>query len=179
MPERDTGDWRDELLQPTLQDASVPPRVDPRSRPWRLASQFYVAFFGGPIAATIVAFENARRLRMPERTCRWIAWIGALATLLLVVAAAVWIAEVRVPVGDVRREMRLIPRAAALALFGVFYSMQRMPDRLYAHREAARGAEPYGSLWRFGIASVVIGSVGIALLLFAAVFAFVDGPLIP
>jgi hypothetical protein len=75
--------------------------------------------------------------------------------------------------------MRLIPRAAALALFGVFYSMQRIPDRLHAHREAARGMEPYGSLWRFGIASVVIGSVGMALLLFAAVFLLTDEALIP
>ncbi len=47
----------DELLRPTIGAG-----VDMSVRPWRPMSQTYVAFFGGVIASTVIAFLNARRL---------------------------------------------------------------------------------------------------------------------
>ena len=51
--------------------------VDMSVRPWRLMSQTYVAFFGGVIASTVIAFLNARRLGVEAARRRLILLVGA------------------------------------------------------------------------------------------------------
>ena len=73
----------DELLRPTIAAG-----VDPKVQPWRLNSQAYVAFFGGVIAATTIAWLNSGRLGV-ERGKRWLivatgavlVWLAQLAAL--------------------------------------------------------------------------------------------------
>lgn len=69
MTERE-GDDLDELLQPTVTQAAPSGHL-----PWRLHSQFWVAFFGGIPAVTAIAWINARYLGMtvpaPAAPPRW------------------------------------------------------------------------------------------------------------
>jgi hypothetical protein len=59
-PERDA-----DLFSPSL-TRSVRRDLPAGSRPWRLASQFYVAFFGGPLAAGAIGLLNGKRLGLPR-----------------------------------------------------------------------------------------------------------------
>ena len=56
----------DGLLRPSLQDAHLPGTHGPR-RPWRVGSQFFVAFFGGILPGALIAYLNGRRLGLLGR----------------------------------------------------------------------------------------------------------------
>ena len=54
------------LFEPTVQD-HAPRRLEAeRDRPWRLQSQGYVAFFGGPLAITAIAMISSSKLGLPR-----------------------------------------------------------------------------------------------------------------
>jgi ABC-type Fe3+-siderophore transport system permease subunit len=134
----------DELLRPTMADA----RPQATRPPYRVSSQGYVAFFGGVLAVTIVALINARRLRMSSRSQLLMAGAGALAVAGEVVAATLI-------TGD--QTPRLIRTLAALAAFGVFYWLQRSPERVYEYH--AKAEEPYESLVPLGIAVCLVPGI--------------------
>ena len=136
---------RDDLFQPSLRGVARKPREE-GNRPWRLGSQFYVAFFGGPLAVAAIAWFNAERLGMPSSARRWIPAIG-LAGLVASVVAAVAIDT------DLGGAQRLIVRIAGVAAFGLLYLLQRAPDRVYhAFNEGDEDAL-YDSLWGPGLAA--------------------------
>ena len=58
---------RDELFAPTLSQTART-ELPPGEKPWRLNSQFYVAFFGGPLAAGTIGYLNGKRLGVPGRS---------------------------------------------------------------------------------------------------------------
>ena len=83
------------------------------------------------LAVTIVALINARRLRMSSRSQLLMAGAGAVALAGEVIAATL-ISGDQTP--------RLIRTLAALAAFGVFYWLQRSPERVYEYHAKRRGA---------------------------------------
>jgi hypothetical protein len=109
-----------DLLTPTLQ--AHRPRDWSGRLPWRLESQVYPAILGGPLAATIVAVLNARRLQMPERTVRLMAGGGLAATLLALTVITLL---------D-RGATRLLLGAAGVSLYFAFHQVQRPADRVHA-----------------------------------------------
>ena len=109
-----------ELLTPTLTEHR--PRDWAPRLPWRLESQVYPAILGGPLAATLVAVANARRLRMERR-------LVVLMTMVGLVAASAGIAAAALIDGDATR---LLLGAAGLAAYGVFFTLQRSPDRVHS-----------------------------------------------
>lgn len=147
----------DELLQPTV--SSEAPR---RHRPWRLQSQFWVAFLGGALAGATIAILNAGRLGVPRRT-RWM--MAGLTAVTIAVLLALWLQQ---PVASsfgtfVRsgREMRLYSRIAAVALYLVLAAMQRKADA----RHQVFSVGEYASLWGPGAAAIFIaGTLQTALL---------------
>ena len=145
----------DDLLKPTLTGQRVPQREG--GLPWRLGSQVYVAFFGGVLAVTTIAYLNARRLGLQGRALGLIVGVGA-AGLAATIAAVVLID------GD-SSATRLPARVCALAAFGLMYLIQRQADRIYHHH--ARLDDPYDSLVKPGL--IAVFSVGIleAILLIA------------
>ncbi len=143
----------DELLQPTVAAAV------PRKLPWRVSSQFWVAFVGGVPAVTAIAFLNAGRLGATASKRRWIIVAGVVATIVSLALAA-WL----VTMPDGKRTARIAMRVLAVVLFLVLARIQREDDG----RHQVFGSGDYASLWIPGIvASLVSGAlvVGIAVVL--------------
>lgn len=134
----------DELLRPT-----IGADVDVTVRPWRLMSQAYVAFFGGVIAVTVIAWLNARRLGVPALG-RWqILGSGLGGFLLVALVLEALTGEVTVAPG-----MRIVIRVIAVVTCLVQLRIQRPMDRAFQ----LRGGE-YKSLWLPGLAAVIVGGV--------------------
>ncbi|HEX8205027.1 MAG TPA: hypothetical protein VF587_03095 [Solirubrobacteraceae bacterium] len=149
-----------DLLTPSLDDHAAPP---PGRRPWRLSSQFYVAFFGGVLAVTAIAFVNAGRLRADQRRRLLILGSGVLGLAAGIVAAVAGHDSLDAS------DLRLIERGIALVTCGAMYLIQRTPDRL--HHYFGRGSTPdeeYDSLVGPGIAAVICGAI-IQTAVFAAI----------
>jgi Na+/melibiose symporter-like transporter len=141
-----------ELFRPTLQgqSQSLPAAGQ---RPWRLWSPFWIAFFGGVLPYTVVAYLNSRRLGMPEQRQRLILALGAvglLVTIVVTYALTAWLGSDRANV------VRLGSRIVAVLAFLAGFSLQKSADRRYSF--ATGGA--YASLWVFGLAvTLVLGFV--------------------
>ncbi len=144
----------DDLFSPSLSQSTTR-QLPEGSRPWRLGSQFYVAFFGGPLAIAAIGFLNATRLGLPSSR-RWqIAGAGA---------AALAGAAVAVLLLDSDATPRLVVAIAGAACYVVVRRLQQDADRLYG---LGRDEElAYDSLVGPGLLAVVVGGAAtIAFLL--------------
>ena len=140
---------RGDLLTPTL--GAHEPRDWSTQLPWRLGSQVFVAFFGGPLAVKIIAVLNGMRLRMPRRQLVTMVPIGVAGTIAGVLAAGLI---------DAGAAPRLLVQVAGVITYGPLHLLQRSPDRV--HSTFSPHADPeddYGSLWGPGIAAVLAGWV--------------------
>jgi hypothetical protein len=134
---------KDDLLQPTLAGHERRPMY----KPWRLGSQVYVAFFGGPLAVGAIAAYNSITLGMPRSARFAIAGIALAAEAAF--AAAILLTETD--------STRLISIVAGLAAFGGVYLIQRSPDRVY-HFHTDED-EPYDSLFGAGLFAVIVARI--------------------
>ena len=145
---------RDELLQPTVARSTVT-----TERPWRVESQVYVAFFGGAIAVTTIAWLNARRLGLPNKSRLAILGVGTIALIATIVLA------LGLTSGDAENlessNARLIGRVAAVIGYVVMARIQAGADRVYRFREG----ENYESLWGAGISAAIVGGLLQAVLI--------------
>ena len=163
--------YSDDLLAPSLQGRvyTVEP---PAKRPWRLGPQFFVAFFGGSLAITLIAFLNAGRLGLSPGQ-RWSMLGGGLLWGLVGLAGTVYgfmnvEAIGQLAGGGITPEtlLRIVGKACALLLFGLFYLLQKKPDRAYGYRYA-KAEEPYASLWVPGLLAVIgFAALQVALVAF-------------
>lgn len=146
----------DELLRPT-----IGADVDLSVRPWRLMSQAYVAFFGGVIATTLIAYLNAKRLGVAASKRRLILVLGGAGLVLAAVVLTLLTNELSDTSG-VRVAIRVVAVATCLAQLRI----QQPMDRAFQLRNAE-----YASLWGPGIAAVIgCGLIEIALLAGVAVW---------
>ncbi|MGC4941639.1 hypothetical protein [Kribbella sp. DT2] len=144
----------DELLRPT-----ITANVDLSVRPWRLMSQAYVAFFGGVLAVTVIAFLNARRLGVDASRQRLIVAVGV-AALVVSAVVVVFLTE-----DDASSGLRIATRVVAVLCCLAQLRVQRPMDRAFQ----LRGTD-YKSLWGPGIAAVIgLGLVELVLLAVLAV----------
>ncbi|GAA0588048.1 hypothetical protein GCM10009534_22890 [Kribbella sandramycini] len=123
-------------------------------RPWRLMSQAYVAFFGGVIAVTVVAWVNSRRLGVDAGKRRLIVLTGV-AGLAVVIALFAFL-----PFDEPNSGLRVIVRAVAVVACLVQMRLQRQMDRAFQ----LRGVE-YASLWMVGLLLTFSGIIVDYLLL--------------
>lgn len=150
-------DRDDDLFTPSLKGVrrdSLPGTA----RPWRLSSQFYVAFFGGPLAAAAIAWLNGGRLGLSDARRLAIAGIGAaglLVTLLLMVAID--------PATD--GSIRLVVIVVGVVCYLATRELQKPADRVYA---AGRDQAAYASLWLRGIATALVCGVATGVAVAAA-----------
>ncbi len=151
--------YSDDLLAPSLQGRvyTVEP---PAKRPWRLGPQFFVAFFGGSLAITLIAFLNAGRLGLSAGR-RWsmlgVGLVWGLTGPAVMIHGFMNLEAIGQLFGSgVAPEtlLRIVGKAFALLLFGLFYLLQQKPDRAYGYRYA-RAEEPYASLWVPGLLAIV------------------------
>ena len=130
----------DDLLQPTVTPA------EKRPLPWRVSSQFWVAFLGGVPAVTLIAYLNAGRLGMSASQRRSIVGAGIVA-FAMTIFAMVLMAE------ENRTMVRLAVRVLAVLLYLVFARVQRDDDG----RHQVFGSGTYASLWAPGGFAIVLG----------------------
>ncbi|HZX07065.1 hypothetical protein [Kribbella sp.] len=140
----------DDLLRPT-----VGAGVNMSARPWRLMSQTYVAFFGGVLASTVVAYLNAGRLGVDAAKRRLILLSGAVGLVVVVAVYLLLYADSGITSG-----LRVGIRVVAVLCCMAQIRLQRPMDRAFQ----LRGAD-YGSLWSVGIAATIGGAVTEALIL--------------
>ncbi len=145
--ERTTADRRhDDLFEPSL-TGRARPRPPEGERPWRLGSQFYVAFFGGVLAVAAIAWVNAGRLGLEPARRRLIPLV-ALGGLVGVVATVELSGG-----GEIESSQRILARVIAVATFGVLYAIQNSADRVYHTFLPGDEDEMYDSLWGPGLAA--------------------------
>ena len=129
----------DDLFTPTLQGATRP-SLPEGARPWRLGSQFYVAFFGGPVAAALIGWRNGKRLGLTDSRLRAIAGIGIgglLVTLLFVAT-----------VSGTDTSIRLLVAGSGVVAYLATRELQKPADARYA---VGRNRDAYDSLWTPGL----------------------------
>jgi hypothetical protein len=145
----------DDLFAPSLGEGRrrVPPSGE---RPWRLGSQFYVAFLGGPVAAGLVGYLNGRRLGLPSARLAVIAAVGlvSLAAVAVAVAAVGW---------SENRPLRLLSAVGGVVAYLGIRQLQQDADRRYG--VGRREDETYDSLWLPGLGIVLLGGVAAAVVL--------------
>ena len=142
----------DELFSPSLRDRA---EVRLAQRPWRLGSQFYVAFFGGPLAAALIGVVNGRRLGVDGGRLLAIAAAGA-AALGLAVAVGASLD------GDDARP-RFFLAVAGVATFLVARQLQKAADERYSRGRSEE--QIYDSLWWPGLAAVIVCGLASAVAL--------------
>jgi hypothetical protein len=156
-PERQTE--HDDLLSPSL-TGSKRRQLPAGERPWRLGSQFYVAFFGGPLAAGAIGYVNAKRLGLPGPRLTAIAAIGV-ACFIGAVTAAVVLADAEAG----QRPRFMLAVAGAVAYVGA-RQLQRDADHLYGLNRDDEQA--YDSLWGPGLGAIFLFGI-FSLVVVAAV----------
>lgn len=149
IPATAARDRRD-LLQPTIPEK----RETEGPAPWSLWSQFFVAFFGGVIASTAIAYLNARRLGLGQRERRSVLLLGLVGLIAVVMLAVVQPESGQGLIEDIKSSTRLAGRAVAVLLYVPVAALQRRGDRLFVFRGGV-----HGSLWRPGLAAVFIGGI--------------------
>jgi len=140
------SDRDDDLFAPSLTQ-SERRELPSGQKPWRLGSQFYVAFFGGPLAVAAIGYLNGKRLGLPQE--RLAAIIGAgLAGFAVAVGAAV------VFLSATGAGPRLIVAGAGVVSYLAVRELQKDADRLYGINRDEDLA--YDSLWAPGLGAVFL-----------------------
>lgn len=147
MPGRSAA--HDGLLTPTVRVLGVPGRT-----PWRPSSTGLVAFLGGVLAGTAIAWVNAGRLGAARRDRLRVGLIGVAGFALLVGVA------VAVPVPDGLWTLRWAMQIVAITAYLAQARVLRQPARAFEVRDG-----DYGSLWLPGLAAVLVGATVEALVL--------------
>jgi hypothetical protein len=154
---RTTHSDEGDLLQPSVSRGQH--YLDP---PWNPASQFYVAFFGGVIAVTAIAYLNAARLHAEHLQKRIVAM--GIAGVAMALVAAYLVADSVADSDDARSYVRLASRVVAVIVHFIFMAWLKQPDRRF---QVAGG--DYASLWSPGFAAVAVGGIAQGILLYILV----------
>lgn len=149
----------DDLFTPTLADYR--PRPADAPRPWRLGSQFYTAFFGGPIAAAAVGCLNGRRLGLGRGRLLAIAAVGLVGFAAAVAVVATVDAGGSAP--------RFVVQAAGALCYVATRVLQKVADRRYRVQTLSPDDdEAYAGLLGPGLAIVVASWLVTALVIVPA-----------
>ena len=152
----DPSEYDDDLLAPSLTQSERhhPPAGE---RPWRLGSQFYVAFFGGPLAAGAIGYLNGRRLGLPGARLGAILAIGVAGFLAALAVAVVFVDT------EAGRGPRLMIAVAGVAAFLGVRALQKDADRRYS--VSLEDEQAYDSLWAPGLAAVLLFGISSVVVL--------------
>ena len=147
----DTDLFAPSLTQTRLRDLPA------GSRPWRLGSQFYVAFFGGPLAIGTIGYLNGKRLGLSQARLWAIAGVGAVGFAAVLIAASAFV--------DAGSRGRALIAISGVLSYLVARELQKDGDRLYGVNRS--DDEAYDSLWGPGLAAVLGCGIAQAVVLVA------------
>lgn len=143
----------DDLFKPTL-SADPVAKKDKKAEPWRVTSQLWVAFFGGVLPLTAIAYINSKRLMMSVKEQRQILMIGV-AGYLLSFGLAYVLEQAGVmenlQSNEGRLVFRFVGRAVAVLTYLVIARQQRSAERIFQF-----GGGEYSSLWGPGLLAIIV-----------------------
>lgn len=147
----------DDLFAPSLEGVRRPAADAGAALPWRLGSLFYVAFFGGPLAAAIAGWLNGRRLGLTRDRLAAVAGLGV----------AAWAASLAITVAAAEsdRPLRFITVAAGVLVYLAVRELEKDADRRQAAAYGGDDDAAYASLWKPGLAIVAAGLLSTLLAL--------------
>ena len=137
----------DELFSPSLTQTERR-ELAAGEKPWRLGSQFYVAFFGGPLAAGAIGYLNGRRLGLSRERLWALPALGIAGFLACLAATAAFIEA------DAGRSPRLVVAATGVATYLAVRQLQKDADRRYGINR--NEGDAYDSLWAPGLVAVLV-----------------------
>ncbi len=143
----DHSEYDDDLLAPSLTQ-SERRELPEGERPWRLSSQFYVAFFGGPLAAGAIGYLNGKRLGLPSTR------LGAMLGIGVAGFVAILVAAVLLTDTEAGSRPRILIAVAGVAAYLAVREVQKDADRLYGI--SLSDDQAYDSLWAPGLAAVLL-----------------------
>lgn len=141
-----------------MRDSLLTPSLSPHQQSARLystSSSFWVAFWGGPLAAILYSALNSYRLRRPLDALAYLAALALFgATLYLLVSGArqpamLWLTDF---LGAPRTTGRVLLHSCALLCWSGFYLMHREQ-----HRSMALFADQAPNPWLPGLACAATG----------------------
>lgn len=109
----------DDLFRPTI---TAPAEIV--VPPWRPDSIIYPAFFGGPLAATVLGLVNARRLMLGSRQLLAVAAAGVACVVARLVLTGLLDGQVAA---------RVLAGLAGIAVWGVITATQKKTFRVYEY----------------------------------------------
>lgn len=132
--------------------------------PFRSRSLYYVAFFGGAVACTVVAMEQAARLRVPKKRLV----LGLIGLSAVLVPALVVLVGTGESLDPGNRLVRWWFRGFGLGACWLQLRELGAAEEAYQMSvEVPAGDEIRSSLWGWGLMAVVIGGL-IQMVLVAA-----------
>lgn len=148
---------QDDLFAPSLAGLrrGAPP---PGKRPWSLSSQVVVAVIGGPVAAGLVGYENAKRLGLPGQR--------QLAIVVVALAALVGVGIAAAALGSGSSKLSLVAMIAGAIAYLPIRELQKAGDRRYRAGRNVRAS--YDSLWPLGLGVILVGIVFAGLVMAGA-----------
>ena len=158
----------DPLFQPTLQDAQYIDEPDSKP-PFHLNALVFVAMLGGALAVTVIAYVNSVRLNLSRRKQITIAaagLFGYLAALFLQVYLYPYWRDH--PIEFVHWLGARASNITAILLVWFFYTIQRVPYKLYASRN-----ENFSSAWIPGALLIVFGYISHRFVVSGAVYVLI------
>lgn len=137
-----------DLFSPSLQARDV----GYNERPWKLSSQFWVAFLGGTFAIAGLSYFNAKRLKLPPDKLRLVMVVGAVGTIATI-GLALYVGmnfDALATSANSRQLLRFSSRIAALVTYYLLRRIQEPYDRRFG---MFYGNDGYDSLWKPGLAA--------------------------
>ena len=143
----------DNLLTPSIQHLSKTESISPK--PWRLASQLWVAFFGGILAYGYIAYKNSERLGEPRNARQRLVLVTIAGFILTVIVNWLFMHTDILAGAKDGTLVRLSSRIVAVLAYLLVKQWQTTAD--HAHQFTNRG---YASLWKPGL----IATLGLGFL---------------
>ncbi|MCP5101709.1 MAG: hypothetical protein GY943_39710 [Chloroflexi bacterium] len=143
----------DDLFSPSLQEETFAAHYKLKP-PWRVQQQIWIAFFGGPVSATVVAFLNGHRLHLKQKELLTMIAVGVIGVVVTIVTA-VLLTDIQFS-SDLfqssTQQLRYISRIVGVLTYLIFARMQKSADRIYHYRNNGK----YDALLGPGLAIVLI-----------------------
>lgn len=145
------GHGPDDLFTPSLQSEQP---SENREKPWRQYSQMLVAFFGGVLPYTFIAYVNGQRLGLQRDQQRLILVLGSAGVIgVICLGYLIGVKELPNCTSSQKRILRYGGKVIALLVYFAVSQIQKSADRIYRFRV---GRDDYASLLLPGIATVLL-----------------------
>jgi len=148
-----------DLLQPSLADGKS------ISKSYSVMAHMLVAWFGGPLGASLFSIINLRQMGVAKRYKKTCATLFILSLIAILLPILIVLEQIQLPsaliLGDLKGTSKIGMRLLGVLIYGLFYLVF---SRYYIASDQIPSNPP--SSWKVGVACALIGGfVALALIL--------------